>query len=158
MGRWALTLDPESRMSHHKVTKEELSMNLTRHQRKLLNRLRARERAGGLRMKGLGVRLAILLIIYTAATGLILLAFGFWLDRVAPGPEDREFRRAVTAYFFIPFSSAVALVGGGLWMYASYELAMARFWPVVSQIVDWQRVDTLLEPQGSVGKVDEAKP
>jgi hypothetical protein len=132
-------------------------MNLTRHQTKLLNRLRACERAGGLGMKGLGFRLAILLIICTAATAVILLAFGFWLERMAPGPEDHEFRRAVMAYFFIPFSGAVALVGGGLWMYASYELTMARFWPVVSQIVDWRRVDALLEPQGSVGKGDEAK-
>lgn len=129
-------------------------MHLSQHQTKLLNRLRDRRRAGGLRMKRVGVRLAILIIAYAATDVLILLGFRFWLDTVAPDPDD-EFRRAVTAFFFIPFTGAVALVGGGLWMYASYALTMARFWPVLSEIVDWKRVDALLEPQGSLSKGDE---
>jgi hypothetical protein len=40
-------------------------------------------------------------------------------------------------------------------MYASYSLALARFWPVLSEIVDWQRVDALLEPQEAVLKSDD---
>jgi hypothetical protein len=124
-------------------------MNLSHQQRKLLNRLRDCQRAGGLTMKWLSIRLAILFSAYAAVAVLALVGFDLWLDRVAPGQEDLAFRRAVTAFFYIPFSGAVALVGGGLWVYASYSLLMTRSWPVLSEIIDWRRVDALLEPPAS---------
>ena len=103
-------------------------------------------------MTGVGVRLAALLLVYAAVVAVILFSFGYWINAVAPEGEDHEFRRALTAFFFIPFSGAVALVGGALWMYASYSVALARFWPVIAEIVDWERVDALLAPPEAVLK------
>src|SRR5262249_17068757 len=113
------------------------TMEISRFQRKILKKLQLWQRSEGIKRKSLYRHLAVFVL-------MILFLFAAFFLAMSSIPEgDPEF------YALSLMLLALALpLWGAFALNAFFFLVMVHFWPVLSKIVNWEQVDSILESGG----------